>query len=109
VPAVRRVQLWCQENLEADLRIVTLCQIAGMSERRFMRKFRQDSGQTVGQYVATMRLEAACRLLTGTGLSLKEAARKCGFGSVAALRLAFARDIGVPPRMPGVLTRAAMC
>ena len=98
MPAIERVQHWCEENLDRDLPPASLCQIAGMSERSFIRKFRQETGQTVGEYVATMRLEAACRLLTETGLSLKEVARKCGFGSVAALRRAFVSRIGVPPR-----------
>ena len=98
VPAIERVQLWCEEHLDRDLPAGVLCRIAGMSERSFIRKFRQETGQTVGEYVATVRREAACRLLTETGLSLKEVARKCGFGSVAALRRAFVSRIGVPPR-----------
>jgi transcriptional regulator GlxA family with amidase domain len=98
VPAIERVQYWCDENLNRDLRASVLCQIAGMSERSFIRKFLQETGQTVGEYVATARLDAACRLLTETGLSLKEVARRCGFGSVAALRRAFGPRIGVPLR-----------
>lgn len=98
VPAIERVQHWCEEKLDSDLPAGVLCQVAGMSERSFIRKFRQETGQTVGEYVATVRLEAACRLLTETGLLLKEVARKCGFGSVAALRRAFVSRIGVPPR-----------
>jgi transcriptional regulator GlxA family with amidase domain len=98
VPAIERVQHWCEENLDGDLRAGVLCQIAGMSERDFTRKFRQETRQTVGEYVAAVRLEAACRLLTDTGLSLKAVARKCGFRSVAALRRAFVPRIGVPPR-----------
>jgi transcriptional regulator GlxA family with amidase domain len=98
VPAIERVQHWCEENLDGALATGVLCQIAGMSERSFSRKFRQETGQTLGEYVATVRLEAACRLLTETRLSLKEVARKCGFGSVAALRRASVSRIGVPPR-----------
>ena len=98
VPAIERVQQWCDENLDRDLRVGVLCQVAGMSERGFIRKFRHETGQTVGEYTATVRLAAASRLLTETGLSLKEVSRKCGFGSVAALRRAFVTRIGVPPR-----------
>ena len=98
VPAIERVQHWCEEKLDGDLRASVLCQIAGMSERDFIRKFRQETHQTVGEYVAAVRLDAACRLLTDTELSLKEVVRKCGFRSVAALRRAFVARIGVPPR-----------
>ena len=98
VPAIERVQHWCEENLDHDLPSAVLCRIAGMSERSFIRKFRKETGQSVGEYVATVRLEAACRLLTETGLSLKEVARKCGFRSVAALRRGFVSRLGVPPR-----------
>jgi transcriptional regulator GlxA family with amidase domain len=99
VPAVRQVQLWCQEHLEADLRVSVLSKIAGMSERDFVRKFRQDTGRTPADYVTSARLEMACQLLTETRLSLKEVVRKCGFGSVAALRRAFVSRLGVPPRL----------
>jgi transcriptional regulator GlxA family with amidase domain len=98
VPAIERVQHWCEENLDHELPSIVLCRIAGMSERSFIRKFRKETGQSVGEYVATVRLEAACRLLTETGLSLKEVARKCGFRSVAALRRGFVSRLGVPPR-----------
>ena len=51
VPAIQKAQLWCQENLDSDLRVSALCRIAGMSERDFVRKFRQDTGRTPGDYV----------------------------------------------------------
>lgn len=98
VPVIERVQQWCEENLDRDLSTGMLCRIAGMSERSLMRKFHQETGKSLGQYVAAVRLDAARRLLTETGLSLKEVARKCGFGSVAALRRVFLSHIGVPPR-----------
>jgi transcriptional regulator GlxA family with amidase domain len=98
VPAVRKVQLWCQDNLEADLRVGTLCKVAGMSERDFVRKFRKDTGRTPSEYVASARLEKACLLLTDTALSLKGVAQKSGFGTLAAMRRAFVLRVGVSPR-----------
>jgi transcriptional regulator GlxA family with amidase domain len=98
VPAIRQVQSWCQENLDGDLRVSALCKIAGMSERDFVRKFREDTGRTPGEYVGSARLEAARQLLTESKLSLKGVAQRCGFGSAAAMRRAFIGRIGVPPR-----------
>lgn len=98
VPAIQQIQHWCHENLDGDLRVGTLSKVAAMSERDFVRKFRQDTGRTPGDYVMSARLEAACHMLTETRLSLKGVAQKCGFGSVAALRRAFMLRVGVPPR-----------
>jgi transcriptional regulator GlxA family with amidase domain len=98
VPAVQQVQMWCQENLDGDLRVGALSRIAGMSERDFARKFRQDTGRTPADYVASVRLDAACRALAETQISLKAVAQKCGFGTVAAMRRAFLLRVGVPPR-----------
>jgi transcriptional regulator GlxA family with amidase domain len=98
VPAIQKVQLWCQENLESDLRVSALCRVAGMSERDFVRKFRQDTGRTPGEYVISARLEAACQFLVETRLSLKGIVQRCGFGSVAAMRRAFETRVGVAPR-----------
>ena len=98
VPAIQQAQLWCQENLDSDLRVSTLCRMAAMSERDFVRKFRQETGRTPGEYVISARVEAACQSLAETKLSLKGVAQRCGFGSVAAMRRAFMLRVGVPPR-----------
>ena len=98
VPAIQQVQLWCQENLDGDLRVGTLSKIAAMSERSFVRKFHEDTGQTPGDYVVSARLQAACASLAETRLSLKAIAQRCGFGSGAAMRRAFMLRVGVPPQ-----------
>jgi transcriptional regulator GlxA family with amidase domain len=98
VPAIRQVQLWCQDNLASDLRVGTLCEIAAMSERNFLRKFREDTGQSPAEYVLSARMEAACRFLMETKLSLKGVAQRCGFGSATAMRRAFLARLGVPPK-----------
>jgi transcriptional regulator GlxA family with amidase domain len=97
VPAIERAQVWCRDHLDSELTTSALARIAGMSERTFMRRFRQETGQTMGEFVAEARLEAACRLLTETVLPLKEVARRCGFGTAAAMRRAFVPRVGVPP------------
>jgi transcriptional regulator GlxA family with amidase domain len=96
-PAIERVQTWCLDNPAGDLRAGTLRGIAGMSERDFSRKFRQETGQTVAGYVTSVRMDAACRLLSETGLSVKVVAGRSGFGSTASLRRAFLERFGVTP------------
>jgi transcriptional regulator GlxA family with amidase domain len=97
MPAIRQVQLWCHENLDADLRIGVLAKRAGMSERSFIRKFVNDTGRTPAEFVASARLEAACRLLEETRFSLKAVAQRCGLGSTLSMRRIFMRRLGVSP------------
>jgi transcriptional regulator GlxA family with amidase domain len=98
VPAIQQVQHWCQDNLSSDLRVSAMSRIAAMSERNFVRKFREETGQTPGDYVTSARLQAACVSLAETGLTLKAVAQRCGFGSVATMRRAFVQRVGVPPQ-----------
>lgn len=98
VPAIQQVQRWCQNNLDGDLRVAALSRIAAMSQRSFVRKFRDDTGQSPGDYVTSLRLQAACASLAETRLSLKVVAQRCGFGSAAAMHRAFLQRVGVPPR-----------
>jgi len=97
IPAIQKVQLWCQENPAADLRIAALAKRAAMSERSFIRAFRDDTGQTPAEFVASVRLQAARRLLEETALAPKAVAQRCGLGSPTALRRVFMRRLGVSP------------
>jgi transcriptional regulator GlxA family with amidase domain len=98
IPAIEKVQRWCQDNPQGDLSIQALSAVASMSARNFVRRFRQDTGRTPSEYVLGMRTEVASTLLTETSLSEKDVARRCGFGSLSTMRRAFASRLGVSPR-----------
>lgn len=97
VPAIQKVQQWCNENLTGDLRVATLAKRAAMSERSFIRTFREDTGMTPADFVLQARIEVARRLLEETTLAPKIIAQRAGFGSPAAMRRSFARSLGVSP------------
>jgi len=97
VPAIARAQRWCHDHLDGDLRVPALARRIAMSERNFVRVFRAETGRTPAAFVASIRLQAARRLLEESDLPMKAAARRCGFGSVAAMRRTFLRKTGVTP------------
>ena len=97
VPAIQKIQLWCHDHLDGDLRIATLAKRAAMSQRNFIRLFHEDTGRTPSEFVASARLQAACRLLEETDLTAKTIAARCGLGSAASLRRFFMRQLGVSP------------
>lgn len=94
---LREVQLWIADNLDADLRVESLADQAGMSARNFARAFRSETGLTPAAYVEVLRLERARQLLEGPPEPIDQIAVTCGFGTPETMRRAFARRLGVSP------------
>lgn len=88
---------WMAEHLDGDLRIERLAAVARMSPRTFARAYLGCVGSTPAKMVEAMRIEAACRALETTPLSLKQIATATGFGDQQNLRRAFLRRRGVAP------------
>lgn len=84
-------------HLDQDLSTATLASRVGLSERHLGRLFIREFGITPGRFVRRARTEAAAHLLAGTELTVQSIARRCGFGTVEALRQAFAAAYGVSP------------
>jgi transcriptional regulator GlxA family with amidase domain len=88
---------WMKRNLRGNLAVPALAEQAGMSERSFLRHYRQVTGTTPARAVERMRVEAARQALGGTGFPVKRIARDCGFGSEETMRRSFVRILAVPP------------
>lgn len=84
-------------NLSGDLSVEALAAEVGMTPRTFARTFVKQLGQTPAKVVEGIRLEAARRALEEGSLSLKEIARRTGFGDEQGLRRAFRRWSGITP------------
>ncbi len=92
-----KLHAWMAEHLDKDLRVERLAAAAGMSPRTFARTYLDQVGSTPAKMVEAIRVEAACRALETTRLSLKQVAVTSGFGDEQNLRRAFLRRRGVPP------------
>lgn len=63
----------------------------------FSRRFKEQFGFTVTDFLAQSRLEKARELLSGTHLSTEQIALDCGFGSKNAFYRLFREQIGITP------------
>ncbi|HEX6928069.1 MAG TPA: transcriptional regulator FtrA [Gammaproteobacteria bacterium] len=88
-----------QRHLDGGLRIAELASIAAMSERTFMRRFKQSTGMTPAEWISVARVDRARELLETTALPMDRIAVDCGFGSAANLRHHFRRRLGITPVM----------
>ena len=95
--ALRDLQDWIADHLDADLTVSALAARAAMSERNFARLFHAETGRTPAAYVETARIEAARRLLETTGTTVEAVARSCGFGTVETLHRSFKRTLRATP------------
>lgn len=94
---LRDLQAWIADHLDDDLSVAALAQRAFMSPRNFARVFANQTGQTPGRYVESLRIERARALLQSEQRTIEGVARACGFGTVETLRRSFSRRLGVSP------------
>ena len=89
---------WVRARMARDLSVGALARQVSMSPRTFARRFATQFHQTPAAWVRMMRVEGAKTLLQEPGAELSLVARRCGFGSIAALREAFVLQYGTTPK-----------
>lgn len=77
-------------------KLTDMAALAGMSRARFAVRFREVTGETPADYLASWRVMTAQRLIK-QGLQLKHVAYDVGYGSASALTRAFVRKLGCSP------------
>jgi len=88
---------WLAEHLAENLSLPRLAAQVGMSERTFLRRYREATGLTPGRALERLRVEAARQLLAESRLPTKRIAARCGFGTEETMRRSFVRLQGVNP------------
>jgi transcriptional regulator GlxA family with amidase domain len=88
---------WMAEHLNVDMSVELLAARLSMSPRNFSRRFAESMKITPGKYVEALRIDEARRLLTDGELSISRIAKRCGFPSDEAMRLAFQRQLNISP------------
>ncbi|MNI45309.1 Xylose operon regulatory protein [compost metagenome] len=96
--AVDEAIAYIKGNYSGSLKLGELAAAANLSERQFSRLFRQQTGMSFIAYLHTIRMEAACRLLTGTRHSVAEVAAAVGYADLKFFHQLFKRKIGAAPR-----------
>ncbi|MAS44238.1 MAG: transcriptional regulator FtrA [Rhodobacteraceae bacterium] len=88
---------WARGELARPVAVAEMADRAGMSERSFLRRFREATGTTPLKWLRRERVTRAMKLLEETGLALDDVGANCGFGSAEAFRKAFGEVAGVAP------------
>ena len=85
------------ERVHEPVTIGSLARAAAMSERTFLRRFREATGRSPAEWLIDARVERARELLETTDLNVDQIAAHCGFGASATLRHHFRRKLSLSP------------
>lgn len=94
---LRRVLEYIQANLEGDLHLPELAEIADLSTFHFAKLFKRSTGCSPHQFVLQRRLERAKELLRNPHISLSEVSLRAGFADQSHLSNVFRRFVGLTP------------
>lgn len=93
---VENLLRYINRHLDADLSIETLAQKYFLSKYHMMRKFKEETGYTMHNYIVSKRLLLA-RSLISQGTPVIKAAQQSGFGDYTTFVRAYKKQFGTPP------------
>lgn len=85
-------------NLDRQISVTELAQVAGMAVRTFERAVQAIFGVSAGDLVIKARIEEACRRLSQTSASIGRIAHDCGYSDHSAFTRQFRARVGLTPR-----------
>jgi AraC family transcriptional regulator len=96
--ALSRTLGYINDNLDGDVSIEVMADIAGLSPFHFSRTFARATGHPPHRYVMLARVERAAALLRGSSLSLAEIAFQTGFADQSHMARHVRQRHGISPK-----------
>lgn len=84
-------------HYDEPLRLPALAEMAGLSVYQFDQRIRALFHVTAGQYLVKIRIDAACKRLTGTSEPIADIALSCGYSDQSAFSRQFKQAVGISP------------
>lgn len=94
---ISNIILYINENLNEDLNLDLLSNLFFISKFHLMRKFKDYTNTTVGQYITSKRVIYA-KALMQQGLSAIDASQQSGFNNYSNFYKAFIKETGINPK-----------
>ena len=86
-----------QRRVAEDISVPELARFAAMSERTFVRRFKEATGTTPGDWLRAVRVDRAKQLLESSHAPIELIAMECGFGAATTMRQQFKKRVGLTP------------
>ncbi|HEY9436665.1 MAG TPA: AraC family transcriptional regulator [Blastocatellia bacterium] len=95
---LRRVTEFIEENLEHDLTLAEIAEIAELSPFHFARSFKQATGSTPIHFLTQRRIDLAKRLLVESELPIVEVGLRAGFKNQSHFTTLFRKTTAMTPK-----------
>ncbi|SIO03572.1 Transcriptional regulator GlxA family, contains an amidase domain and an AraC-type DNA-binding HTH domain [Paraburkholderia phenazinium] len=105
---VRASARWLKENCGRPISVSEAVRVAAMSERNFLRCFKQEIGVTPSEFLLRTRLEMTSRLLAETDSPIDRIAKRCGWINGDRLAKIFRKRMGLTPSEYRLRTRGSV-
>lgn len=89
---------WITANFSAELSLDEAARHTGMSRSLFSRNFRKHTGMSLVEFIVSVRISNAIKMLTSTDAPIDEIARECGFNNLGYFYRMFQRHTNSTPR-----------
>lgn len=96
--AMAEVRAWLLERLDRPVSLDEVAAAFGLSVRTLTRRFRAETGLTLGNWLVAARVDRAKELLETSDATVDLVADQAGFGTAAALRKHFRDRVGLSPQ-----------
>lgn len=96
-PAIARAVSYCNENYGKKVTLEELADLTKLNRSYFSQLFHKEMGKSFGDYLESVRIQKACRLLKTSGASMSEIAEQVGFSNQNYFTKVFKKAIGVTP------------
>ena len=83
---------------EEDLSIDRICNVFPVSQTQLSLLFKREKGTSFLQYLLNLRIDTACRLLSGTQKKIYEIATETGFTDASYFGYCFRQRCGITPK-----------
>jgi transcriptional regulator GlxA family with amidase domain len=97
VDRVHAAAQWITRNCRRAISVAQAAEVARMSERTFLRRFKVVTGKTPSEHLLDARFEMSCRLLRETTLPVDKIARRCGMSSGERISRVFRKRLAQTP------------
>ncbi len=96
-PQIQKCCGYIQLHLTEKISLAELAASVGYSESYLSKKFREETGQTIKEYIMHLRMEQAKLLLGSSSKAIADICEELGFGSQSYFGEQFRRLVGVTP------------